>query len=292
MKPLALALLMVAPLQDPAPKPAPPVQNPPAPGSSSDQDKAPPPLLPDELLLCLDRKVASGDQIGLWYRDEKGRLERVWEREPYDCRWLFDRSVLVVERWTGRAVHLSPRFEVLRTVKGFDEPVDIEQTAQGTWIVVESGAGRVVGVDPKSGKRLWTRTGFRTPFDAAPLDDGGVLVADSGHDRVVRLDAKGKVVQTWLNLDFPNSVELTEDGGFLTTNWTGGEVRRYDNKGKLMWRTQLRGTLQSAEERPDGRITVSEGYAGRIHYLTAKGKLEKTEELPRGCVDCETILRD
>jgi len=246
---------------------------------------------PDELLLCLDRKVARGDGIGLWYRDLEGRMTRVWDGEPYDSLWLLDRSVMVVERWKGRVVHLSPEFEELRSIDGFTTPVDVERGRNGLWIVVEHRPGRVVGVDPETGERVWTRTGFDGPFDATPLADGGLLVADSGNDRIVRLDADGRPVRTWTGIDFPNVVEPTSDGGFLVANWTGGEVRRFDAAGLLSWHRRVGGTLQSAEERPDGRITVSDGYGGHVYYLSRRGLIERVDRFPNGCVDCETVFR-
>ncbi len=248
-------------------------------------------LRSSELLLSLDRKVASGDRIGLWYRDSEGGMTRVWKGEPYDSLWLLDRTVLVVERWSGRVVHLSDEFRELRVVDGFTTPVDVELHPKGLWIVVEQRPGRVVAVDPETGSRVWERSGFNGPFDATYLRDGTLLVADSGNDRLVALDENGAIVRTWTGIDFPNTVDSTNDGGFLVTNWTGGQVRRFDKRGVLSWRRRVDGTLQSAEERPDGRITVSDGYRGRIFYLSRDGLVEKVESFGNGCVDCETILR-
>ena len=255
-----------------------------------------PPLLPSEFLFSLDRKVARGEEIGLWYRGPEGRMSRVWDGEPYDSLWLFDRTVLVVERWNGRVVKLSEEFREVRSIGGLTTPVDVEVHPRGFWVLVEQRPGRVVAIEPESGRRLWERGGFDGPFDAAVWKEERLLVADSGNDRIVALDGSGNVLRTWGGIDFPNTVEPTQDGGFLVTNWTGGEVRRFHPDGSLNWRTRLDGTLQSAEERLDGRITVSDGYAGRLFYLSAEGLLERTERFStggraQGCVDCETILR-
>ena len=250
-----------------------------------------PDLLPDELLICRDRKVARGVEVGLYLRDDEGGMHRVWDGEPYDALWLLDKSVMVVDRYAGKVTHLSKDFEPLKVISGFDEPVDVERNSEGHWIVVENRKGQVVAVDPLTEKRLWAREGFSNPFDAAVLADGGILVADSGNDRIVRLDAQGKQVGLWSKIDFPNTVEACEDGGFVCTDWTGGNVRRYGSNGKLRWRTGVGGTLQSADERPDGRFVVTEGYSGKVYYLDPKGVLERTESFPLGCVDGELVLR-
>ena len=291
MKALALALLL--PLaQDPTPAPPPTPQDPPKVEEKvQEEEEEREPLVPSEHLLCLDRKVASGDGIGLWYRSDDGEMERVWDGEPYDAEWQMDRSVLVVERWAGRVALLSPDFEVVQSVSGFRTPVDVERTQDGLWLVVESELGRVVAVNPRTGERVYTRTGFTQPFDAAALADGGMLVADSGRNRIVRLDKDGKQVKVWTGINFPNTVDPTEDGGFLVTNWTGGTVYRYDAKGELSWRNQVGGTLHSAEERPDGRIVACDGDDGRLVYMDEKGKIERVDRFKNGCVDCETIIR-
>ena len=47
----------------------------------------------------------------------------------------------------------------------------------------------------------------------------------------------------------------------------------------------------SVERRLDGRTLVGDGGARRVIVYDDRGKLERIEQLPRGCVDYETILR-
>ena len=257
----------------------------------ANQQQPIPKYRPEEALVCMDRKVVGPKDRGLYLRHMDGALERVWVGEPYDALWRLDSTVFVCERWTGTVKHLSHKFEVMHTWDGFQNPVDVEVTANGLLIVVENGANRVTAVDLASGNRVWSRTGFSNPFDAAVLPKGELLVADSGAGRVVHLDAEGKTVREHRGLGFPNALEALQGGGFLVANWTGGEVRAYDAAGKLSWRARPGGTLFSVERRGDGRTMACDGSGRRVFIYDPNGRRERVELLPRGCVDFETIIR-
>lgn len=226
---------------------------------------------PGSALISVDRKAAPPEKTGIWLRHVDGRLERVWEGEPYDVRLLRDGRVLVAERWKGRVLLLDQDKQVAFEKKGLVEPVDVEMAKDGTIVVLLRTAGEVIGLHPESGKQVWKRSGFTTPFDVEVLPDGGLVVADSGANRLVELDAEGNVRRTIGGIDFPNTVERLQDGGLLVTNWGGGDVFELDPQGKVRWTFHLGGTLYRAARRPDGRteLATAEGQiavidAGRI----------------------------
>lgn len=240
-------------------------------------------------LLSVDTKHAAKQDVGLWRRDPDGETYRIWEGSPYDSRWLPDRSILVVERWAGRALWLGSDGELRFEKRGLREPVDIELALDGTLVVVERGAGRVVGLDPESGEVLWMRSGFVSPFDAAPLERGHLLVADSDGGRVVELDEQGALLWTY-RTPFPNTVEPLDGGGVLISNWTRGDVIELGHDHKLRWKTHIGGTLYSAERMPDGLTVVCDGGGKQVVFLDERGRPVKREPFAPGCVDYETIL--
>jgi outer membrane protein assembly factor BamB len=255
------------------------------------QDRAEEPEIhPEPALVCVDRKVASGEQIGLYRRDRDGRMEKIWDGEAYDALWRLDKTIYVTERWQGRVSHIDLDGKLLWRIGGFERPVDVELDEHGVVCVLDNDANTVVGIDRETQRKLWTRTGLNDPFDMLCLPGGGLLVADSGAHRIVRLDEHGEQVQEIRDLGFVNSVDLLEDGGFLATNWSDGEVMEFDAAGKLLWKTYLGGTLFSAQRRPDGITVVSEGSRGRIYYLDQRGRVKKVEDFSPGCVDYETIV--
>ena len=243
-----------------------------------------------DAFLSVDRKYASGEKLGLYLRTTDGKMKKVWDGEPYDCRALPDKSVLIVERWEHRVLWLTPEGDVKFRMDGFARPTDIELSADGHVLVVEHDRGCVTAIDPESKRIVYRRTGFSDPFDCAPLPDGGMLVADSGNDRVVKVDREGNQTVILKGLDHPNTVEVLDDGGTLVTNWTYGEVLDYDAKGKLRMRIRTGGVLYRAVRQLDGTTLCCDGTGRKILIYDAKGRLIKTEKFAPGCVDYEPIL--
>ncbi|MCP3920579.1 MAG: PQQ-binding-like beta-propeller repeat protein [bacterium] len=246
-------------------------------------------IVAEPALLSVDTKHARRADVGLWRRETDGKTWRIWECDPYDSRWLPDRTILIAERWKGRVLWIDPKGKVLFERAGLAEPVDVELAHDGTVVVVERRKSRVVGLDPETGRIVWNRTGFVSPFDAAPLPNGHLLVADSDGGRVVELDARGKLVWQY-KMPFPNTVEPLGDGGVLISNWTRGEVVELGPDHKVRWKTHVGGTLYSAERLPEGLTVVCDGGGRRVVFLDEAGKLIKSEPFAPGCVDYETIL--
>jgi len=243
----------------------------------------------ERALVCVDRKSAGDGVIGLYLREESGKMVRIWDGEPYDAHALLDHSILIVERWDGRITWLDGQGKVRFQKGGFERPVDVERAPDGTLVVVENDQNCVIGLDPKTGEQRWVRRGFVDPFDVSFLQDGGMLVADSGNDRIVALDPEGKVRWHSEPIDFPNTVDALDDGGALVTNWTGGEVIELAPDGKIRWRVRVGGTLYRAERRWDGLTLVCDGASGRLLFLSPRGRVLKVERFEPGCVDYETI---
>lgn len=243
-----------------------------------------------DAFLSVDRKYSSGADLGLYLRTTDGTMEKVWDGEPYDCRALPDKSVLIVERWEHRILWLTPEGEVKFRMDGFARPTDIELSADGHVLVVEHDRGCVTAIDPESRSIVYRRTGFRDPFDCAPLPDGGMLVADSGNDRIVKVDREGNQSVLLKGLDHPNTVELLDDGGTLVTNWTYGEVLDYDAHGKLRLHIRTGGVLYRAVRQLDGTTLCCDGTGRKILIYDERGRLLKTERFSPGCVDYEPIM--
>lgn len=255
----------------------------------AEQEIDPDEIYADRALLSIDRKYGKPKELGLYLRESDGSTLRIWKGEPYDARALFDRTILICERWENRITWIDLSGQVLFQKSGISRPVDIEMNSDGIIVVVANGTNEVLGVDPEDGRIAWRRGGFHNPFDVELLDDGGLLVADSGNGRVVKLDSAGRVKKVFGGLGFPNTAEQLEGGGILVTNWDGGEIIELDAEGNRVWRAKVGGVLYSSERRPDGVTIVCDGGGGHLIFLDRRGRRIKVESFAPRCVDYETV---
>lgn len=243
-----------------------------------------------EAFLSVSRKYAGADTVGLYLLSLEGGTRRIWDGEPYDARALPDRSVLVVERWTGRVLGFDREGEQVFAASGIAEPVDVELAADGSILVVANGANAILVLDPETGAVRRRFGGLSDPFDAAPLPDGGILVADSGRDRVLELGPDGAERWSIRTGDFPNTVERLANGNTLVTFWSSGEVHEYDRAGRRTWSVDVGGTVYRALRLPDGDTLVCDGGGGRLVRVGPDGATKSVERFQPRCVDYEPVL--
>lgn len=118
-------------------------------------------------------------------------------------------------------------------------------------ILTQQGAARVVEIDPKTKKVVWSydsavqngNKGRRVEVHSfQPLGDGQVLIAESGAGRLIEVDRAGKLLRTIkLTIRRPNPhhdtrlVRKLDSGHYLVCHEGDGAVREYDARGAVVW---------------------------------------------------------
>lgn len=187
-------------------------------------------------------------------------------------------------------------------------PVKIEAEPGGTLLVSDSGSGRILRLDPRTGialsvaqgltrlaavatgpggmlfaladEKLWQLEGAKPrlvvafssegPTDLAPRGDGSVYVARYGA-RVDLVSPNGTVSTVAGGFDRPHGITLAGDGSILVADTYAGAVRRIAPSGLVTTiATGLAGPTDIAVA-ADGTLLVAEHHAGRISRIAAGG---------------------
>lgn len=171
-------------------------------------------MLPDHHLLVVDRK---GHQVFIC--DRFGQKHWCWDsqRSPQHalafpsfasyCPVDGVPSWLIVDQGQHRVLRVSREQDILWSYgvcgqvgqeDGFlNTPSDIQRTAQGTYLIADSGNHRVIEVNPATQKIIWIahpNAKFKYPMAAQRLLNGHTLILDAGHHRIVELDKDSTVV--------------------------------------------------------------------------------------------------
>jgi outer membrane protein assembly factor BamB len=207
---------------------------------------------------------------------------------PYDATLLRDGTLLIAERSAGRVLQVDPRSGKILWEKG-----GLEQPTD----VERLANGRTLVVENGSGRVLELGAGGEVrrlaegcsnPFDVCPLATGGVVVADSGHNRLACFDRGGRLAWELKDLAFPNSVQAGPAGRLLYTTYTSGGAYDVDREGKVHWKCEIQGTVYSAAW--DGSdYWVSDGVNGRVFRVDRRGEVRQEIRLGRPFVDCEFL---
>jgi len=118
-------------------------------------------------------------------------------------------------------------------------------------IMVQQGAAKVVEIDPKQQKIVWTYDSAASADNAdkrvevhafQPLGDGRVMIAESGPGRIIEVDRQGQILNTIrLKIENPHPhtdtrlVRKLANGHYLVCHEGDGTVREYDSQGEVTW---------------------------------------------------------
>lgn len=118
-------------------------------------------------------------------------------------------------------------------------------------IMVQQGAARVVEIDPKTKKVVWSYDSSAMngnkgkPVEVhsfQPLPDGKIMIAESGVGRIIEIDREGKIhAEIKLKRSSPSThhdtrlVRKLASGNYLVCHEGDGAVREYDGKGTVVW---------------------------------------------------------
>jgi hypothetical protein len=188
-------------------------------------------------------------------------------------------------------IEYNENLEPVRKYAGLQLPSDITPLADGSLLLVDRRAHRIVQLDP-AGRVVWSDSIVAVPQRVRPLPGGGLLV--TGVDDVVATDAARKVV--WrLSIGGLKVAVPLRNGNFLTaTNDRNGWLREVTRQGKVVWQSKPLGHTDEAgvwiDEDPhefflavwsldvaaDGRILAADFERNEIRVLSRDYRVLRT----------------
>lgn len=100
-------------------------------------------------------------------------------------------GVVVADTGHDRVLVVSLDGEVLAEHAGLRRPTGVRSLADGSLLVCERDADRVVRIPPGGGPRQVVLDGVASPADVAVAADGTTFVAEAGRHRIWRIDVNG-----------------------------------------------------------------------------------------------------
>jgi outer membrane protein assembly factor BamB len=196
-----------------------------------------------------------------------------------------DSYVVALHRATGEVAWKIPREHKIRS---YCTPI-IREAAGKTQLVL-SGSKQIVGLDPRSGTRIWNIEGPAEQFVASMVSDGSLFFMVAGfpthHVMAVRPDGMGDVTAThvaWQNTDakcFVPSPVLTGDYLFVADD--RGTVNCFDkNTGSRLWQDRL-GMHYSASLVTAGGLVYFTADDGETAVVRPGPKLDVLHKNPLG----------
>jgi outer membrane protein assembly factor BamB len=196
-----------------------------------------------------------------------------------------DSYVVALHRATGEVAWKIPREHKIRS---YCTPI-IREVAGKTQLVL-SGSKQIVGLDPRSGTRIWNIEGPAEQFVASMVSDGSLFFMVAGfpthHVMAVRPDGMGDVTAThvaWQNTDakcFVPSPVLTGDYLFVADD--RGTVNCFDkNTGRRLWQDRL-GMHYSASLVTAGGLVYFTADDGETAVVRPGPKLDVLHKNPLG----------
>jgi outer membrane protein assembly factor BamB len=131
---------------------------------------------------------------------------------------------------------------------------DIHRLSNGN-IMVQDGAHKVVEIDPKQKKVVWSYDSSKQNGNQGkavevhafqPLPNDQLMIAESGPARIIEIDREGKLLkEIKLTVDHPHPhtdtrlVRKLDNGGYLVCHEGDGFIREYDDQGVVVWEFEV-----------------------------------------------------
>ena len=151
-------------------------------------------------------------------------------------------------------------------------PFNLVVEPRGTLLVADGGSGRIVRVDPGTGRRSVFAAGLGTVYDLV-YGRGGLYVSTS--TQVVRF-AGGEKQVVLRGLHDPIGIAVARDGSIYVAEATRNRVLRFaagSLKPTVLASTGLSQPLGLAL-RPDGALLVADSRHGRVVSVGSGGKVQ------------------
>ena len=168
-------------------------------------------------------------------------------------------TVQIVERASGKFLH---------TIKGFEKPGDAIELADGSLIVTEPAAGRVLRVTERllpifGHSHAVLAEGLNLPGGLADARDGTIYVAESGSGGLLRISVPGgDVSEVATGLGAIRAVAVAPDGTLVTLDGNDGTLYAVDPRNgskEVIARHLAVGYLQEPHPRSGGIAVGSDG---------------------------------
>jgi hypothetical protein len=148
----------------------------------------------------------------------------------YSAVRLSNGNTVISDHGNNKVVEINSAGAVIRQRTGLASPTRVTVTADGTWLIPEKTAYRVIEYDPAIGQTIRTFTTGKNPSNpnrdkfflssAERLPNGNTLIADGENNRVIEMDNSGAIVRT-----LPSPSGDTGSGGGQTC--PGASVSTY-----------------------------------------------------------------
>jgi hypothetical protein len=137
--------------------------------------------------------------------------------------------------------------QTIKAEDGFDSPGGVAVRPDGSLLVADTYAQRIVHLGP-SGEVLQSWAGaFSYPTDVAPAADGGFYVADGYNDRIQQFGPSGKLVRKWggpfaMNVFGPfkgwfatvTSLAIGPEGSVFAADFYNDRIRKFSADGTFL----------------------------------------------------------
>jgi len=194
---------------------------------------------------------------------------------------LYDKGVSRIEEYNrqGKKVWSSDKVNLRSVVQ------DVARLSNGNTLTTDPSGRRVIEIDPKGEKIVWShQVNSTSPAAIQRLDNGNTLMC-LYTGQVQEIDRKGKVVWERSGLSSPRDAQKLANGNVLITEYSRRRVVEITRGGKEVWQWTPSSAVRrpvSARRLPDGRTVVHVRSQG-IVLLDAGGKIIKqlTTNVPR-----------
>lgn len=160
----------------------------------------------------------------------------------------------------------------------FDYPNDVEELANGHFLVTDRNNNRVIEID-RSGRIYWQKRKLNKPHNADRLENGNTLVSDSENDQVLELNPAGQVVWSYGGgeespLYWPRDVDKLENGNYLITDARHHRVIEITPEGEVVWEyKEFLSFPYEADRLESGNTLISDSSHSRVIEVSPEGKI-------------------
>jgi len=125
--------------------------------------------------------------------------------------------------------------EVTTIATGFKQPHELRFNKQGELYVADTGNGRIVKVDLKTGALIPVPAKFHTPISLQFHPDGGLFVCDIGAHQIHKVDVNTGEIATFVGegVRGPRSIDFDREGNLWIALREGNQVLKRTLDGKI-----------------------------------------------------------
>ena len=224
--------------------------------------------------------------------DQYGKIVWSWQDGlvfAHSIEELANGNLLIVDSTKNRLLEVSRDKKIVWSseswAKGsladgscFDYPNDVEELANGHFLVTDRNNNRVIEID-SSGRIYWQKRKLNQPHNANRLTNGNTLISNSGNDQVIEINPAGQVIWSYGNtkdgfLYWPQDMDKLENGNYLITDTRHHRVIEVTPEGKETWEyKEFLSFPYEADRLINGNTLISDSSHARVIEVNPEGKI-------------------